>query len=171
MRRNRFLVVAFALTLSCAGTTSLPKPGEIAMKPFSFRMRDFKAPSGLRIIVQEDHSAPVAGVVNVVGVGSSSEPEGKEGIAHFLEHMAFRMKPFKDSEATMWELLPRNGVAEFNAYTAFDNTTYFEFGPKEMLPQILRLEGARMIDPERGIDQKVVDTEREVVRNELRERG
>jgi zinc protease len=171
VNRMRFSLLVLAFALSCASGPPLPKPGEIGMKPFTFRMRDFKAPSGLRIIVQEDHSAPVAGVVTVVGAGSSSDPTGKEGVAHFLEHMAFRMKPFADNPATMWELLPRSGVAEFNAYTGLDNTTYYEFGPKEMLPKILRLEGARMMDPERGIDEKVVDTEREVVRNELRERG
>ena len=141
------------------------------MNPFKFRMRDFRAPSGLRIVVEEDHSAPVAGVVTVVGVGSSSDPAGKEGIAHFVEHMAFRMKPFGDTPATMWELLPESGVAEFNASTGLDATVYYEFGPKDALPRMLHLEGARMAQPLVGIDPKTVDTEREVVRNELRERG
>ena len=144
---------------------------KVRMRKFSFRMRDFKAPSGLRIIVEEDHSAPVAGVVTVVGVGSSADPIGKEGIAHFVEHMEFRMKPFGDDPSTLWELLPESGAAEFNAYTWLDETVYYEFGPKDALPKILHLEGARMVEPLKAIEKKTLDTEREVVRNELRERG
>src|SRR5262249_27067099 len=84
---------------------------------------------------------------------------------------AFRQKPFGDSPATIWELMQESGVAEFNAYTDLDATVYYEFGPKDALPNILHMEGARMAQPLQGIDAKAVDTEREVVRNELRERG
>src|SRR5262252_8929490 len=115
------IVCLFALGMSMS-CSSLYTSGwtKVRMKPFQFRMRDFKVPSGLRIIVEEDHSAPVAGVVTVVGTGSTADPVGKEGIAHFVEHMAFRMKPFGDSPATMWELMQESGVAEFNAYTDLD---------------------------------------------------
>src|SRR4051794_16829712 len=55
-----------------------------------FRLRDFKLKSGLRIIVEEERAAPIAGVVSVVGVGSANDPPGKEGLAHLVEHLTFR---------------------------------------------------------------------------------
>jgi zinc protease len=156
--------------VSCAGS-SLPKPGELGIRNFNFRMRDFRTPSGLRILVQEDHSTPIAGVVNVVGVGASSDPAGREGIAHVVEHLAFRSRPTKEGLSTMWDLLERAGGVALNASTSLDTTTYFEFGPKEVLGDLIRLETARMLEPVARLDDKTLDIEREVVRNELRLRG
>jgi zinc protease len=141
------------------------------MRPISFRMRDFRLPSGLRILVEEDHTSAVVGIVNVVGAGSANEPPGKEGMAHFVEHLAFRTRPTAEGLSTMWDLLERAGAALLNAYTTLDRTVYFEFGSKDAFPDLLRLESARMLNPLQRIDEHIVDVEREVVRNELRQRG
>jgi zinc protease len=169
IRRPAILLAALT-SLSC-GSTSGSLWSKVRMKPFEFRMRDFQAPSGLRVIIEEDHFAPVAGIVTVVGVGSTSDPEGKEGLAHLVEHMAFRMRPFADSPSSFWELLSEAGAGRFNASTDLDATVYYEFGPRQALGRLLRAEGARMVDAARELDQQVFETEREVVRNELRERG
>src|SRR5262249_55209991 len=72
---------------------SLPAPGHIGIREITLQANSFRLKSGLRLIVEEDHSSPVVGVVAVVGVGSSSDPQGKEGLAHFVEHLSFRSRP------------------------------------------------------------------------------
>ena len=80
-------VLACAFTLSNAVgafAITLPKP----LIPIS---DDFTLKNGLRVIVSEDHSAPVASVVLVYDVGSRDEVKGKSGFAHLFEHMKIRL--------------------------------------------------------------------------------
>lgn len=51
---------------------------------------EFTLDNGLKFIVLEDHSAPVVSFVTYADVGGVDEPEGKTGVAHFLEHLAFK---------------------------------------------------------------------------------
>jgi zinc protease len=159
--RGFALAVLFAL-VSCS------RPAAVQPQ-VQFRMRDFHLRSGLRVIVEEDHSAPVVGVVSVVGAGSTSDPPGKEGLAHLVEHLTFRAKPSADRAA--WDLFDQAGAADLNAMTGFDATTYYEFGARDVLVDLLTLEGLRLIDPLARLDPKTFDRERDVVRNELREKG
>ncbi len=158
--------LGFAVVSACV---TLPRAGAPALPDYNFRMRDFKLPNGLRIIVEEDHGSPLVGIFNVVGVGSTGDPKGKEGLAHLLEHLTFRAK--HDGRITVWNRLDLSGAATNNAFTNFDTTVYYEVGPKEMLPNLLALEGARIAMPVPGVDEAVLNVEREVVRNELRQRG
>ena len=59
-------------------------------KPLSIEMRDYVFPSGLRIIFSEDHSQPVVSLTMMVDHGSQDDPQGREGIAHLIEHLWFR---------------------------------------------------------------------------------
>ncbi|MDP1829506.1 MAG: insulinase family protein [Archangium sp.] len=162
MRRQLLLVLL-------AGCSTLPRPGRPAMPDVQFRMRDFRLANGMRIIVEEDHASPLVGVFTVVGVGSSGDPEGRAGLAHLLEHLAFRARP--SNKGTAWNQLEGAGVGFLNAMTSFDETVYMETGTKDLLPQLLAIEASRMLDPLNGVDQKIFEIEREVVRNELRQRG
>jgi zinc protease len=135
----------------------------------TFRLRDFHLPSGLRVVVEEDHSAPVVGVVNVVGVGSTADPPGKEGLAHLVEHLTFRASPA--AGRSFGSLLDQAGAANRNAETNFDATTYWEFGQKDSLLDLLTLEGLRIVDPLVHLDEATFATERAVVENELRYRA
>jgi zinc protease len=133
-----------------------------------FRLRDFHFKSGLRVVGEEDHASPVVGIVNVVGVGSSSDPPGKEGLAHLVEHLTFRAK---QSGRSMWNLFHQAGSGALNATTDFDSTVYYEFGPRDAALDLLSLEALRILDPLASVDQATFEVEREVVRNELRQRG
>src|SRR5689334_16365342 len=126
------LLFLFALA-ACTGPTSVHQ--------VQFRMRDFHLRSGLRVIVEEDHSAPVVGVVCVVGADSTSDPVGKEGLAHLVEHLTFRAKQSPDR--AMYSLLDQAGAGDTNATTGFDATTYYEFGSRDALVDLLSLEGLR----------------------------
>ena len=135
-----------------------------------FHLRDFRLRSGMRVLVEQDKSAPVAGVITVVGVGSTSDPPGKEGLAHLVEHLTFRSK-VGTPPTSMKTLLGQAGAADLNASTDFDATVYHEVGPRDALGDLLTLEGLRMLDPLANVDETTFLTEREVVHNELRERG
>lgn len=149
---------------ACAGLPRGP-----VLPETSFRMRELKLANGMRVIVEEDHATPLVGVFTVVGVGSSGDPAGRAGLAHLLEHLAFRAKP--GGKDTAWNQLEGAGVGFLNASTSFDETVYMNVGTKDLLPRLLAIEVGRMVDPLSGVDAAVVDVEREVVRNELRQRG
>ncbi|MFO0594816.1 MAG: insulinase family protein [Myxococcaceae bacterium] len=158
-------VLVGLISSGCAGLL----PNRPVMADTKFRMREFRLANGLRVIVEEDHAAPLVAVVTVVGVGSAGDPAGKAGLAHLLEHLAFRAKP--GGKDTAWNQLERAGVGFLNASTSFDQTIYMESGSKDLLPTLLQIELGRMLDPLNGVDQKTFLVERDVVRNELRQRG
>jgi zinc protease len=81
--------IAACHLLGCAAAELPDKP---MPKPYELSQMDFPLKSGMRVLVQEDHSAPVVAVVVTFNVGSTSDPKGEEGLAHFVEHLAFRTK-------------------------------------------------------------------------------
>ena len=106
-------------------------------------------PNGLTVIMLEDHSFPLVSVQMLYKSGSAAETTGKTGLAHFLEHLAFRSSEhFPKAGAT--ELIYDSG-GEWHGYTAMDQTTYFATMPKDGLDLLLRIEADRMartiIDP------------------------
>ncbi|MBW4486378.1 MAG: insulinase family protein [Trichocoleus desertorum ATA4-8-CV12] len=54
------------------------------------RVTEFRLDNGLKFIVLERHQAPVVSFLTYADVGGADEPEGKTGVAHFLEHLAFK---------------------------------------------------------------------------------
>jgi zinc protease len=158
-------MLSIFFAVCCASSPA--KPPEIPVITL-FRMRDLRFPSGLRLIAEEDRAAPVVGVVNVVGIGSTSDPPGKEGLAHLVEHLTFAAKR---GNRTMTSLLQQAGAGISNAETDHDCTSYYEFGPRDAALDLLILEASRMNDPLAGVDEATFNAEREVVRSELRQRG
>jgi zinc protease len=164
----RTLLPPLLLALSGCGS-NLATTRALSMRDVSFPLRDMRFPSGLRVVIEEDHRTPTVGVFTVVGSGSTSDPPGKEGLAHYVEHLAFRARP--DGKTSVWHLLQRAGAGAWNGATGFDETTFYEVGPKEALPGLLLLEGVRLLAPTRAITKETADVEREVVRSELRQRN
>src|SRR5205085_3873957 len=77
-------------------------------------------PNGLTVIMLEDHSFPLVSVQALYKSGSAAEVTGKTGLAHFLEHLAFRgSEHFPQEQAT--ELIYDAG-GEWHGYTAYDHT-------------------------------------------------
>ena len=169
MRAPRILLATLLLSLAGCSPSLVPPRQGLAMRNVSFPLHDLKFPSGLRVILEEDHRMPLVGTFLVVGAGSSSDPPGKEGIAHFVEHLTFRSRPF--GKSSMKRLLERAGVGQWNAYTGFDDTVYYEIGPASTLGEMLGLEGARMLAPVAKITPETFAVELDVVRNELRQRN
>jgi zinc protease len=151
-----------------AGCSATPLRGDTGIRPFAFDLFDIPCPSGLHVIFERAPGATQAGVVTVVGVGSVQDPPGREGLAHFVEHLLFReaAPPAAVPARLRLEALG----ASYNASTWLDETVYHSFGPRQSLRELLEIDGERLLDPLAGIDDKTFDVEREVVRNELRER-
>lgn len=163
----RSALLPLALVLAC--TPPLPPRGQAGMRAIDFPLRTLRLPSGLQVVIEEDHRSPVVAVITLVGAGSAEEPPGKEGLAHLVEHLTFRARP--DTRTSMWRQLEQLGAARFDAETSFDSIVYSELAPAKALPQLLRLEGTRLTSPLADLDQDTFDLERAVVRDELRVRN
>ncbi|MDQ2824092.1 MAG: insulinase family protein [Verrucomicrobiota bacterium] len=86
-------------------------------------------PDGLTIIVQEDHSAPVASVQAWCATGSVNEDERLgAGLSHILEHMLFKGTKTRSTNAIAQKIQDVGGY--INAYTSFDRTVYWIDVPK-----------------------------------------
>lgn len=122
----------------------------------------YQLDNGLKIIIWEDHAAPVVAYHTWFAVGSGDERAGRTGIAHLFEHLMFKeTKNLKAGE--MDRLLEANGV-NTNAATWLDWTYYMEHLPAGKLDLVMRLEADRMENM--ILNQEQLDTEREVVKNE-----
>jgi zinc protease len=129
----------------------------------SAEVQEFKLDNGLKIVVQEDHRAPV--VVSQVWyrAGALDEVNGKTGVAHVLEHMMF--KGTKAVPAGKFSRLIAAAGGKENAFTAQDQTTYFQQLEKSNLSLSMKLEADRMAnlnltDEEFAKEIKVVMEER-----------
>ncbi|TMA36166.1 MAG: insulinase family protein [Deltaproteobacteria bacterium] len=98
-------------------------------------------PNGLRVLVHEDHSAPVVSSYVFYHVGSRNEVRGATGISHLFEHMMFNGGK-KFGRGVFDELIEGNGGST-NGYTTRDYTAYLNNFPREALPIVLDLESDR----------------------------
>lgn len=105
-------------------------------------VHEFKLDNGMKLVVKEDHRAPV--VVSQVWykVGSSYEHDGITGISHVLEHMMFK-GTHTHGPGEFSRLIAEQGGRE-NAFTSRDYTAYFQTLEKSRLPIALELEADRM---------------------------
>lgn len=122
-----------------------------------------RLPNGLTVILLEDHSFPVVSVQALYKSGAADETAGKTGLAHFLEHLAFRgSRNFPKAAAT--EAIYDAG-GEWHGYTWLDQTTYFATVPRDDLDLLLRIEADRMENVE--IDPAAIDAEKGAVLAEM----
>lgn len=106
------------------------------------KVHEYQLKNGLKVVVREDHRAPVAIVEVWYKVGSSYEPDGITGISHALEHMMFRGSK-NYSVDKMTQMVSENGV-EQNAFTSTDFTGYYEYAGRDKLPMLFQFEADRM---------------------------
>lgn len=168
-RRRALAGVIPLIALLLNACVSVPSRGQVVMRDVAFPLRDFRLASGLRVVVEEDKRSPVVAVVALVGSGGSSDPASKEGLAHVVEHLAFRSR--HAGGPSVWTRLEQVNAGQFNAFTSLDHTAYQTLAPRESLAELLKLEGQRLSAPLAGVTEDVFAVEREVVRNELRQRN
>ena len=111
-------------------------------KPLNIPVVYYKLPNGLKVVISEDHLAPVVTVGVYYNVGFRLEPKGRTGFAHLFEHMMFQgsanVKKFEHAK-----FVEANG-GSLNGHTDFDYTNYFETLPSNRVELGLWLESDRM---------------------------
>jgi zinc protease len=159
-------VMAAALAACIVGGALQPATQATSVRPPAFKFEDYTLPNGLRVILLEDHSTPVAHVQLWYHVGSKDEKVGRTGFAHLFEHMMFKGSRNVPPEAHISYIASVGGQS--NAYTTEDTTVFWESVPAQYLPLTLWLEADRMASLR--IEDAVFKTEREVVKEERRQR-
>ncbi len=127
---------------------------------------DQRLANGLRVIVAEDHLAPVVAVNLWYDVGSKHEVAGKTGFAHLFEHVMFQGSRHV-AKAEHIALVQAAG-GTMNGSTWLDRTNYYETMPAHQLDLALWLEADRMATLLDALSQENLDNQREVVKNEKR---
>ncbi|RMF89789.1 MAG: insulinase family protein [Nitrospinota bacterium] len=126
------------------------------------QVREFQLANGLKVLLLEEHKAPIITLQIWYRVGSRNEQLGKTGISHLLEHMMFKgTARYPDFSRTIQRL----GGSD-NAFTARDYTAYFENMPRGEIEVALAMEADRM--QHLRFDPQEVAKEREVVKEERR---
>ena len=119
--------------------------------------------NGLRVLIQEVHTAPLASVWCWYRVGSKDEASGLTGISHWVEHMNFKGTTNIPREKVKGIIEQFGGY--WNGYTWIDQTTYTETATADALDHMLFIEAERMAN---GLyDPTDVESERTVIISEL----
>jgi zinc protease len=123
----------------------------------------FDLNNGLKVVVIEDHRAPVVVHMLWYKVGAADEETGRSGVAHFLEHLLFKAtNRLKAGEFS--STVERNGGSD-NAFTSWDYTAYYQRISSDRLGLMMQMEADRMknirlTDENIGNERKVVLEER-----------
>lgn len=123
-----------------------------------------RLPSGLTVITDENHEAPVVSFQVWVRAGSAFEKPAQAGITHLIEHMIFKGTP-KDPKGLMAARIEGLG-GMVNAYTTFDHTTYHVTAASRYGAKALELLADAVVNAQ--FDPKQLKSEKEVVIEEIR---
>ena len=152
-----------SVVLSVASLLVLTASAQQARK-IKVEFKDIKLKNGLRVLLVEDHNAPVVSVAITYDVGSRNEHSGRTGFAHLFEHMMFTgSQNVGKNEYSLW--IDTNGGGN-NATTNEDRTLYFATVPSNQLDMILFLEADRM--GKLDVTQDNLDGQRNAVQEERR---
>jgi zinc protease len=105
-------------------------------------MRETTLDNGLKVIVREEHAAPLASVWCWYRVGSKDERPGLTGVSHWVEHMNFKGTTNIPRDQVKGIIEQYGG--SWNGYTWIDQTTYLETASRDALDRMLFIESERM---------------------------
>jgi zinc protease len=162
------LMLILALGLMPAGSVALPEGGSdvLDFADYQLKLIDYTLPNGLRVILAEDHSAPVVAIDTWYRVGAADDPEQRSGFAHLFEHMMFEGSA--NVPAGEWDSLLESIGARHNAYTDNDKTAFWAVVPSHQLPRVLWMESDRMASL--AVTDASFQTQRQVVIQEYNQR-
>lgn len=163
MNFKKTLVFLFAVVLFV--TTTVPAQKSEKLPPIKYK--EYTLKNGLRVIMHEDKSTPIVAVNVFYHVGSKNEAPGRTGFAHLFEHMMFQgAKNYSDGYLGAIDEVGGN----VNGTTNEDRTYYYEVVPSNFLERALYLEADRMGGLLDALTQEKLDNQRDVVKNERRQR-
>ncbi len=162
--RTKSLALLFILFSFLFTTHSFAQGGEKLPK---VAIKEYKLKNGLRVILHPDNSTPVVAVNVWYHVGSKNESPGRTGFAHLFEHMMFQGSgKYGDGYLGAMD----EAGASVNGTTNEDRTYYYEVVPSNFLERALYLEADRMGNLLDAMSQEKLDNQRDVVKNERRQR-
>jgi predicted Zn-dependent peptidase len=145
-------------------TSTVSLNGAANAKPLNIPVVYYKLPNGLKVVISEDHIAPVVTVAVYYNVGFRLEPKGRTGFAHLFEHMMFQgsanVKKFEHAK-----FVEANG-GSLNGHTDFDYTNYYQTLPSNRVEMGLWLESDRMRSLD--ISEENLKNQQAVVSEEVR---
>lgn len=156
MMINKTLALLFSLLITAGSMT--------AQRAIDFEQMTLE--NGLEVILHQDKSTPIVALAIMYHVGSKNERTDRTGFAHFFEHLLFEGSA--NIERGEYSNYVQNAGGTLNAYTTSDVTCYFEILPANQLELGLWLESERLLHAK--VDDKGIETQREVVKEEMRER-
>ncbi|MDX2033033.1 MAG: pitrilysin family protein [Blastocatellia bacterium] len=159
-RVMRLLLIA-SLILTSAPVFGQGKKASPGTGTIKVNFQDVRLKNGLRVMLVEDHSAPVVSVAFTFDVGSRNERKGRTGFAHLFEHMMFAGS--ENVGKNEYSLLIDTNGGQNNATTDQDRTLYFATVPANQLEMILFIEADRI----RALD--VTRAELDIQRNAVQE--
>src|SRR6201991_3291045 len=157
MRHERRSIAVLGLLATAAIAMAAARPPRI-------KYSDTTLPNGLRVIIAEDHAAPVFSVVVNYNVGSRNERPGRTGFAHLFEHMMFKGSENVGQNEHPYLMFMNGG--NMNGTTNRDRTMYYETLPANQLDLALFLEADRMRSL--AITKDNLDNQRNAVQEERR---
>jgi zinc protease len=163
VKKNSLLVTFCFLIGSVSLATSLG-----AQVTPTIQFEKYKLPNCLEVILHEDHSTPIVAVDTWYHVGSGDEQVGRTGFAHLFEHIMF-MGSQNVPVGAFDQMLEAAG-ANNNGSTTEDRTNYYETLPSNALQLALWLDADRMGFLLPTMDLPKVNLQRDVVKNERRQR-
>lgn len=134
--------------------------------PPLFGAKTHKLANGLTVVHVEQRRAPVVAQYLFVGAGAGDDPAGRSGVAHFLEHMAFKGSPHVPSGAFSRRVAREGG--QDNAFTSRDVTAYHQHVEASRLPLIAEMESDRFRQMLLPADE--LESERKVILEERNQR-
>ena len=149
-----------AILLAVTGLVLAQTPSKVT--PIAFT--DTTLDNGLRVIISEDHFAPVYAIAVSYKVGSRDERNGRTGFAHLFEHMMFKGSENVGPGEHFYLIFTKGG--SMNGTTNTDRTLYYEVMPKNQLDLALFLESDRMRSLK--VTQENLDNQRQAVKEERR---
>ena len=149
-------------SLAAAGVVLALTVGAAQVKPTTFT--DTRLKNGLRVIVSEDHAAPLFALAVHYNAGSRDERKGRTGFAHLFEHMMFKGSANVGAGEHPYLIFANGGT--MNGTTNKDRTLYYEVLPSNQLDLALFLEADRMRSLE--ITKENLDNQRNAVQEERR---
>src|SRR6478672_10354888 len=154
-RNMRISAIALSFTLFA------PAVMPVSAQTFSVPVVYKKLQNGLRVVISENHAAPVVVVELMYRIGFRIEPKGRTGFAHLFEHLMFQGSEHV-AKFEHVRIVNENG-GTLNGSTRFDHTNYFEVMPSNALELAMWLEADRMralkITPENLKNQQDVVSE------------
>ena len=132
------------------------------------KFEKYTLPNGLQVILHEDRSVPLVAINIWYHVGSGREKVGRTGFAHLFEHMLFQGSQ-NVGDDQHFKMIEEAG-GDINGSTSNDRTNYYEVVPSQFLEMALWLESDRMGFLLPAMTQSKLDNQRDVVKNERRQR-